>query len=433
MISQEVRYILSRVLRSLWFTPAAYGVVAVALLLVAPMIGPLLPGELNEAIGLEGVYDLLRVLANTLLAVSIFSLGIMASSLQAAAATATPRARPLLTEDQTARRAISTFIGGFIFSVVGIIGLSTDLYDEASRVVLFAFTVVVVLVVIVALIRWIARLSRLGDVSETINLVEKATSDAFSDIARAPNFHGVSAAQEPEGWTLVTTSQLGFVQSIDGDALGKLSEENNCDLYVAARVGAYVDPQRALVLKQLPLNDEIDDKIRRAFVIGGDRTFQRDPRFGLIALSEIGSRALSSGVNDPGTAIYVVGTIVRLLADWSELDNATAADVRYPRLQVPPLDTEDLLIDGFRWISRDSAGLLEVQIRIQKGLATLASLDETRFGVAARHLSQEALERAEQAITLARDLAELRDVAASCALTSSACRCQSVETRTAIS
>jgi uncharacterized membrane protein len=393
-------------LRSLWFTPAAYGIVAVVLLLVAPIIGPLLPRELNETIGLEGVYDLLRALANTLLAVSIFSLGIMASSLQAAAATATPRARPLITGDQTARRAISTFIGGFIFAVVGIIGLSTDLYDEASRVVLFAFTILVVVAVIVALIRWIARLSRLGDVSETITLVETATRTAFCEVAREPNFHGVSAAQEPKGWTAVTSPQLGFVQSIDGAALGEPSEKTNCDLYVAARVGAYVDPRRALVLTRVPLDEDSTEKIRQAFIIGSDRTFQRDPRFGLIALSEIGSRALSSGVNDPGTAIHVVGSIVRLLAEWAELENATEADVRYPRLHVPPIN-----IDGFRWISRDSAGLLEVQIRIQKGLATLASLDEPRFGVAAQHLSLEALERAERALALPRDFPELRDVA----------------------
>jgi len=410
MTPQELRYLFSRMLRSLWFAPAAYGIVAVVLLLAAPIIGPLLPRELNETIGLDGVYDLLRVLANTLLAVSIFSLGIMASSLQAAAATATPRARPLITEDQTARRAISTFIGGFIFAVVGIIGLSTDLYDEASRVVLFGFTVLVVAAVIVALIRWIGRLSRLGDVSETITLLETATRNAFREIAREPNFHGVSADQAPEGWTPVSSPQLGFVQSIDGAALGKLSEATKCDLYLAARVGAYVDPRRPLVLARVPLDEDSEEKIRQAFIIGSDRTFQRDPRFGLIALSEIGSRALSSGVNDPGTAIHVVGSIVRLLAEWAQLDSATEADVRYPRLQVPTIDTEDLLIDGFRWISRDSAGLLEVQIRIQKGLATLAALDEPRFGIAAQHLSLEALERAELALELPRDFAELRDV-----------------------
>ncbi len=47
-----------------------------------------------------------------------------------------------------------------------------------------------------------------------------------------------------------------------------------------------------------------------------NRTFEDDPRFGLIVLSEIADKALSPGVNDPGTAIDVIGTLVRLFTLW---------------------------------------------------------------------------------------------------------------------
>ncbi|MCE6966897.1 DUF2254 family protein, partial [Cereibacter sphaeroides] len=40
-----------------------------------------------------------------------------------------------------------------------------------------------------------------------------------------------------------------------------------------------------------PLDEETAARLRRAFVIGPDRQFDRDPRFGLIALSEVASRA----------------------------------------------------------------------------------------------------------------------------------------------
>jgi uncharacterized membrane protein len=38
------------------------------------------------------------------------------------------------------------------------------------------------------------------------------------------------------------------------------------------------------------------------------------PRFGLITLSEIASRALSPAVNDPGTAIQIISSHVRLFS-----------------------------------------------------------------------------------------------------------------------
>jgi uncharacterized membrane protein len=57
--------------------------------------------------------------------------------------------------------------------------------------------------------------------------------------------------------------------------------------------------------------------MRKAFVIGDMRYFDEDPRFGLITLS-VASRALSPAVNDPGTAIQIISSYVRLFSLWAE-------------------------------------------------------------------------------------------------------------------
>lgn len=408
----RIRFIARSILHSLWFTPAAYALLALGLLIIAPVLAPFLPEPALDLIGLDGIYDLLNVLANTLLAVAIFSLGIMVSSMQAAAEAATPRARPLMSEDRTAQNAISTFIGGFIFSVVGMIGLSTEYYSEAARLILFFVTCLVVLAVIVALIRWIGRLSNIGDVTEVINIVETATRAAFDDVARSPHFGGVPSPAALSGPFPIMADALGFVQVIDPDSLGRVAHDTQTDLHLAVRPGSYVDPSRALVYATRDLDAAACETVRAAFVIGAARTFQTDPRFGLTALSEIASRALSPGVNDPGTAIRVIGTSVRILAGWSAARHAAEPQVDHPRLHVPAVSIDDVMGDAFRWIARDGAALLEVQIRVQKGLATLAAIDPDLFGAAARAQSQEALARAEQALVLPDDIAVLRAIAA---------------------
>jgi|GEM_PF-2436099 len=76
-------------------------------------------------------------------------------------------------------------------------------------------------------------------------------------------------------------------------------------------------------------NDEDYKCVIDAFQIGRDRLFDDDPRFGLVVLSEIAARALSPAVNDHGTVIDVIGTIVRLFAKWQEpaqvCDNSSRA------------------------------------------------------------------------------------------------------------
>ena len=75
-----------------------------------------------------------------------------------------------------------------------------------------------------------------------------------------------------------------------------------------------------------------------------------------------------------------------------------------PRLHVPAVHVEDMVVDAFRWIARDGAGQLEVQMRIQKALKSLIDHDEPRFGKAARAMSHEAFERARCGLSWPQDI-----------------------------
>src|SRR5690554_7197137 len=110
-----------------------------------------------------------------MLAVTTFSLGVMTSAFGAATTNVTPRATKLLMEDRLTQNVLSTFIGAFLFSIVGIIVLKTGSYGERGRAVLFLITIVVIGLVVIQLLRWINHLISLGRVGTTIDRVEAAT------------------------------------------------------------------------------------------------------------------------------------------------------------------------------------------------------------------------------------------------------------------
>ena len=60
-----------------------------------------------------------------MLAVTTFSLNVMTSAYGSAANNVTPRATRLLREDPVTQNVLSTFIGSFLFSIVGIVVLKT--------------------------------------------------------------------------------------------------------------------------------------------------------------------------------------------------------------------------------------------------------------------------------------------------------------------
>ena len=401
-----LRLFALRLYRSIWFLPSAYAAASVLVLALAPVFGELMPRGAERLLTAEALETILSILASSMLAVAIFSLGTMVSSLEAAASAATPRARVLLTQDRTAQRAISTFIGAFIFSILGIIGLSTGIYDAPSAACIFIATILMIIIVIVMLISWIKRLSEIGGVGEVVKLVEKATKASLADLANDPLYGGVPCRKAPEESHAVPLKRPGYVQYINAESLTALAEKEAIDLYLVGRPGDYYAEESPILHSSKPLEEEVLERARACFVIGDERTFEADPRFGLLTLSEIASRALSPAVNDPGTAIHSLDATVRvfrkLVQSTDQRDEKAAR--RSERLHVVPADSAAFIHDGFRAIARDGAAHREVCIHLQKSLAEVKSLDPKTFGEVAEDMSREAMKRAEHGGLFAEDL-----------------------------
>lgn len=406
-MSGRLIWLLSTQLRKVWVRVAGFAVLAVASLGAAHLIGPHVSISLVEYTGADAVEELLGVLASSMLAVTTFSLSIAVSAFSAAAGSATPRATALLQQDPTTQNVLATFLGAFVFGLLGKIALAAGLYDRNSQLVLFLVTLLVIGWVIFALIRWISLLMNFGRMGDTLKRVEDAAVTAIARRRECP-FLGAQPfdGDLPSDGQIISARAAGYVQHIDMAGLQQLAEEAEIQLYLQCMPGSFVFPGKGLlVVGAGQLTEEQAECMHSAVVLGDVRTFTDDPRFGLIVLAEIASRALSPAVNDPGTAIDVIGRCVRLLSDWQEKPDISPL---YANLHVPATSAIDLMDDAFRPIARDSAGVMEVQIRLLKGLAALKQYNTPVFAAAADSLGQYLVECCENAATSSSDLNRIK-------------------------
>lgn len=417
MLTSRLQWLLMQLGRKLWVRASLFSVLAVGTAFVALLAKPYIPNDLETKIGADAVDNVLGIIASSMLAVTIFSLSTMVSAFTAATNNVSPRATKLLMEDSTAQNALATFIGSFLFSVVGIVVLSTGAYGNGGRVVVFVVTIGVIIVIVLTLLRWIDHLSRLGRVGETTDKVERATVTAMRGRIERPYLGGlrlsIEDAPAPDTVLPAFSQEIGYVQHVDTGALSELAEKAEGTIHIVGLPGTFNDPTRPLAFCD-GLDEEAMEAVVTAFTIGNGRSFDQDPRFGLCVMSEIASRALSSALNDPGTAIDVIGRAVRVLAIWAghtETDDDADAEVLYPRLRVRPVDLSDLFDDIFTPIARDGAGVVEVHIRLQKALLMLGRLEGKSFRDNAIRHSRLALQRAEAAMAIEHDRAVLRALA----------------------
>lgn len=416
------RWILSRVTRRLWFRATLFSLAGVLTALIAAVLRDYIPESLSATVGADAVDKILGIIASSMLAVTTFSLSTMVSAYSAASSGVTPRATTLVMEDATTQNALATFIGSFLFSLVGIIALSTGIYGSQGRVLLFGVTLVVVIIIVYTLLRWIDHLSKLGRVGETIDRVEQATIDAINARNAWPNMGACSYPDNaPEGMHAVASVAIGYVQHIDIGGLSTIACQAGIDIYVQVAPGRFVVEGEALALVNTRAGacaaEEVCERIRNTFTVGVRRTFEHDPRFGLSVLSEIASRALSPAVNDPGTAIDVLGRGVRTLALWGRPASERAANGPVcPQVFARELEVKDLFNDFFSPISRDGAALVEVGIRTLKALASLVRMNPHLAEVAAAQATL-VLKHGECALRLVEEKRHLQALAVELGLT----------------
>ena len=143
--------------------------------------------------------------------------------------------------------------------------------------------------------------------------------------------------------------------------------------------------------------------VRRLAVLGDVRTYDQDPRFGLTTMGEVASRALSPGINDPGTAIDMITRIARVLSYYEDETKKEPEAQVLDRIHVRPLDAGDLLEDGLGSLARDGASTVEVQQRLQKVFSGLMKHPDEGLQRVAREAAKVTLARAMAAMTFHRD------------------------------
>ena len=124
------------------------------------------------------------------------------------------------------------------------------------------------------------------------------------------------------------------------------------------------------------------EQVRRAFMLGNERTMEQDPKFALRMLVDVAIKALSPAINDPTTAVQALEEIEDLLRRIGQrtLDLGRLLGVRgYTRVTYPAPTWADLLALGVDEIRICGAGSLQVVRRLRMLLLNLeATVSEER-------------------------------------------------------
>ncbi|TCK01611.1 putative membrane protein [Volucribacter psittacicida] len=387
---------------TLWITPTLGALLAIIFAFAAKSVNFFIDENVLPEVQQDTLDGLLGIIASSMLAVSTFSLSIMVSAFASASGGTTPRATELVMGDDNTRMAIASFISAFIYAIIAKTVLGMGFYGQNGRFVLFVSTLLVLLYLIITLIRWVATISHLGGMKNTLEKIHCAAENALQHYRLNPSMGANWVGNSSEQGSIVYASEVGYLTHIDMLSLQRYAEKQDCYIAIKVRPGELISPNMPLMsVENAPKDKKQLDQLAQYFVLAGSRHYEEDPEWGFIVLAESAQKALPPVANDPGTAIAVMNIMMRILITRPEQKQSS---VNYDRLAIKPLDASDWIKSGFAPIARDGVELLEVNLLLQKNLAIIwQNAPEQQVREAALQLAISSLQRAEQALTFSED------------------------------
>lgn len=384
----RVRNVVVLLRAQLWAIPLALSVAALGLAYWVLAFGPSFfregwkDGEFWWLYGgdASSARDLLSSLLGGLMTMTSLVVSVTFVILTLAASQLGPRLVPTFLGDRQIQTVLGLFLGTILYVLVVLRSLDGTLGAEGVPHAAVTVGSALTVLCLFALLFYVHKIAR-AIVADSI--VARVADDLHRNIrGMLPDEgedagDGVAPRALPPRAGAVSLDRSGYVQVVD--YAGLVTEARRADvlLDVRVRAGHFVlrNGGHVIVHAARPIDAEATAAIRRAFVIGDERSPAQDLEYGMRQLVEIALRALSSGINDPYTAVAVIdrlGAAIEAVLRRGLQPSVLRDDGGEVRVIARRTDVQGLMDAAFDAIRQAGRDIPTVLIRMADVLGQLA-------------------------------------------------------------
>lgn len=337
----------------------------------------------------DGARTILGTIAGSMMTVAVTAFSITIVALQLASTQLGPRVIRSFMKDKGNQATLGVFLSTFMYSLLiqrAVQQGSAEFVPHIS-VILSLVLAIVSIGVLVYFIHHITDTIQAENVIAVIGRELDQTIDRlFPEQAgsgggeKRPAVSAPAPDQKPS--FTVTSRRDGYLQTVDMDRLMRLAERHDAVLFIRQRPGEFVIRDSILIegFAPTPPDGGIDRTMHSAFGLGRQRTEAQDVEFAIAQLVQIGSRALSPGINDPFTAMRCVNQLSAALCRLARRRFPSGIrfdDADQPRIVAAALTFEQLIQSAFSQLCTYARTHRPVLIAMLDGLEAIGRFTES--------------------------------------------------------
>ncbi|MCO6440830.1 MAG: DUF2254 domain-containing protein [Nitrococcus mobilis] len=255
----------------------------------------------------DSARSILGTLTSGIISLTVFSFSMVMIVINQASSSFSPRVIPGLLSKKSHQLVLGFYIGTIVYTMVllGSLGNSHDHSTLLGIAVLFS-----ILFAIMCLVLFIYFIHSISKAIQVDNITKNIFSVTLRQLERnsSTDSHPAHSIPDTSKWFILAGVSEGYLQNINYSSLVKLAQDDDMVIDI-------LSPKGTFLLKNFPLcrtnkdlsgNAVIKKALLGCFITYPGEYLEENYTYGFKQISEIAVKALSPGINDPGTALHAI-------------------------------------------------------------------------------------------------------------------------------
>jgi len=259
----------------------------------------------------QTAFNILTTFIAGLISIMVFSFSMVMVLLNQASSNFSPRVLPGLISNKRHQKILGIYNATLLFCIFTMVGIEPDGGENQ----LPGFSVLLAIVfMVICLGAFIYFIHSISQEIQVHNIMQRLFDEAKNRLDQLINSEKDSNQKFPDtdNWTVYKSPETGFLQDIVLDPIIQFAKENNNQFEIITIKGQYVYKDKPLFKSKTKLKDESLEELFKYFHFSRDEIIEDNYVLGFKQITEIAVKAMSPGINDPGTTIIAIDYLAEL-------------------------------------------------------------------------------------------------------------------------
>ena len=288
---------------------------------------------------------ILTTLIGGLLSLMVFSFSMVMVLLNQAASQFSPRLLPGLISQKKNQIVLGVYIGTICYYLLTLMNVQPKVGSYGIPSTTIVVGVVMAILCLGLFVYFINGISRGVQVEDVLAGIHRKTFDRLVFLREDEERQHDGRIENLDGWQTINARNTGYFQGIQQKQLINLAKKHNTAFKILIPVGTFVLDSVPLIKSRRRLDDDTLKDLASCIGFANEEHISNSYVFGIKQITEVALKAMSPGINDPGTCITCIDYLTELFALRMELDDVShATDAEgVPRVYFTPVTFNDLL------------------------------------------------------------------------------------------